>query len=70
MTIVIAPKPAIMQKVAQAKIQAEKERQKAEKEGRVIPQAADSLPSLTELNAGEEDDDDDEDEAQGDTAGG
>src|SRR5580698_2797028 len=33
MTIVIAPKPAIMQRVAQAKILAEKERQKAEKEG-------------------------------------
>src|ERR1700741_4820105 len=31
MTVVIAPKPAIMQKVAQAKILAEKERQRAEK---------------------------------------
>src|ERR1700684_2931951 len=51
MTIVIAPKPAIMQKVAQAKIQAEKERQKAEKEGRVIPVSPDSLPSLAEVNA-------------------
>jgi translation initiation factor IF-3 len=52
MTVVIAPKPAIMQKVAQAKIQAEKDRQKAEKEGRVLPPVAESLPSLTELNAG------------------
>jgi translation initiation factor IF-3 len=60
MTVVIAPKPAIMQKVAQAKIQAEKDRQKAEREGRILPPAAESLPSLTELNAGEEDDDDDE----------
>jgi translation initiation factor IF-3 len=77
MTIVIAPKPAIMQKVAQAKILAEKERQKAEKEGRVIPVSADSLPSLAEVNA-REDEEDEEDEAagtggtgeQGDTAGG
>src|SRR5246127_1068125 len=36
MTVVIAPKPAIMQKVAQAKILAEKERQRAEKEGRAL----------------------------------
>jgi hypothetical protein len=50
-----------MQKVAQAKIQAEKDRQKAEREGRILPPAAESLPSLTELNAGEEDDDDDDD---------
>jgi translation initiation factor IF-3 len=60
MTVVIAPKPAIMQKVAQAKIQAEKDRQKAEREGRILPPVAESLPSLTELNAGEEDDDDDD----------
>jgi translation initiation factor IF-3 len=62
MTVVIAPKPAIMQRVAQAKIQAEKDRQKAEREGRILPPVAESLPSLTELNAGEEDDDDDDDE--------
>jgi translation initiation factor IF-3 len=75
MTIVIAPKPAIMQKVAQAKILAEKERQKAEKEGRIIPVSPDSLPSLAEVNA-REDEEDDEDEAneaagtgEGDAAG-
>src|ERR1700723_1257989 len=51
MTIVIAPKPAIMQRVAQAKILAEKERQKAEKEGRIVPVSPDSLPSLAEVNA-------------------
>ena len=76
MTIVIAPKPAIMQRVAQAKILAEKERQKAEKEGRILVPTPESLPSLSELNAGEEDDDDDEEEedaakqVEGDSAGG
>src|SRR5271155_1384410 len=77
MTIVIAPKPAIMQKVAQAKILAEKERQKAEKEGRVLPVSVDSLPSLAEVNAGEDDDDDDDEPGtsakageEGDSAGG
>jgi translation initiation factor IF-3 len=63
MTVLIAPKPAIMQKVAQAKIQAEKERQKAEKEGRVLPPEPEDLPSLSDVNKGEEDDEDDEDEA-------
>jgi translation initiation factor IF-3 len=62
MTVVIAPKPAIMQRVAQAKIQAEKDRQKAEREGRVLPPVVESLPSLTELNAGEDDDDDEDDD--------
>jgi len=56
MTVLIAPKPAVMQKVAQAKIAAEKARQLAEKEGRAVP----SEPSLPNLD--EEDDDDDEDD--------
>jgi translation initiation factor IF-3 len=70
MTVVIAPKPAIMQKVAQAKLQAEKERQRAEREGRTIPTAEESLPSLSDVNEGEDDDDDeDEDhEGEGDSA--
>ena len=62
MTVMVAPKPAIMQKVAQAKIAAEKARQQAEKEGRTLPEEP-SLPSMTDVNAGHEDDDDDEDEA-------
>jgi translation initiation factor IF-3 len=63
MTIVISPKPAVMQKVAQAKILAEKERQRAEKEGRVLPpEPADSLPSMSDVNKGEDDDDDDDDD--------
>ncbi|MGH7280842.1 MAG: translation initiation factor IF-3 [Polyangiaceae bacterium] len=59
MTVMVAPKPAIMQKVAQAKIAAEKARQQAEREGRVMPSEP-SLPSMTDVNAGEDDDDEDE----------
>jgi translation initiation factor IF-3 len=59
MTVLIAPKPQIMQKVAQAKIAAEKARQLAEKEGRPMPSEA-SLPSMSDL--GDDDDDDDDDD--------
>jgi translation initiation factor IF-3 len=59
MTVLIAPKPAIMQKVAQAKIAAEKARQQAEKEGRPLPPSEVSLPDLEDQD---DDDDDDEDE--------
>ena len=61
MTVMVAPKPAIMQKVAQAKIAAEKARQQAEREGRVAPSEP-SLPSMTDVNAGEDDDDDDDED--------
>src|SRR5215831_586544 len=37
MSVLVAPKPAIMQKVAQMKAQREKERQQAEREGRTLP---------------------------------
>jgi translation initiation factor IF-3 len=57
MTALVAPKPAIMQKVAQAKVAAEKARQQAEREGRVLPPSA-SLPVLPD----EDDDDDDAEE--------
>ncbi len=56
MTVLVSPKPAIMQKVATAKVAAEKARQQAEREGRYIP-PSESLPDLPD-----EDDDDDEDE--------
>jgi translation initiation factor IF-3 len=59
MTVLIAPKPAIMQKVAQSKIAREKERQQAEKEGRVLPPDAESL---SDVDTGDDDDDDDDDE--------
>jgi translation initiation factor IF-3 len=59
MTVLIAPKPAIMQKVAQMKAQREKERQQAEKEGRTLPpEPADSLAEVEEAAARDDDDDD------------
>jgi translation initiation factor IF-3 len=64
MTVLIAPKPAVMQKVAAAKVAAEKARQQAEREGRVVPPSEASLPDVV----GEDDDDDDEDEAEGESA--
>jgi translation initiation factor IF-3 len=67
MTVLIAPKPAIMQRVAAAKVAAEKARQQAEREGRAPPSSATlSEPSLTDDNADAEDDDDDEEEEEGD----
>ena len=54
MTVLVAPKPAIMQRVAAQKAQREKERQDAEAEGRPPPESEESLPDL--------DDDDDEDD--------
>lgn len=59
MTVMVSPKPAVMQKVAQAKIAAEKARQQAEKEGRAVPSEP-SLPSMTDVNAGDDDDDEDD----------
>ena len=59
MTVLVAPKPAIMQKVAQLKAQREKERQQAEKEGRALPPEAESL---SDVDTGDDDDDDDDDE--------
>ena len=64
MTVLIAPKPAIMQKVAQAKIAREKERQQAEREGRELPPEE----SLADLDANEGDDDDDDDDDDEDDA--
>ncbi len=64
MTVLIAPKPAIMQKVAAQKIAAEKARQLAEKEGRPLPPPSESLPNLPD----EDDDDDDDDEDDEDDA--
>src|SRR3984885_11937237 len=65
MTVLIAPKPAIMQKVAAAKVAAEKARQQAEREGRPAPPidvpSQGSLPDVV----GDDDDDDDDDEEEG-----
>src|SRR5579884_1596720 len=57
MTALVAPKPAVMQKVAQAKAAAEKARQQAEREGKPIPPSA-SLPELPDEDEDENDSDD------------
>jgi translation initiation factor IF-3 len=59
MTLLIAPKPAVMQKVSQMKAAAEKARQLAIKEGRALPPEPEELPDLED---DDDDDDDDEDE--------
>jgi len=62
MSLVLAPKPAIMQRVAQQRAALEKARQQAEKEGKPMPAA----PSSFELPPDEDDDDDDEDDDEDD----
>jgi translation initiation factor IF-3 len=62
MSIIVAPKPAIMQKVAAAKAAAEKARQQAEKEGRPLPPEPSSMQLPEDLDD-DDDDEDDEDEA-------
>ncbi len=59
MTVLVAPKPTIMQKVAQLKAQREKDRQQAERDGVALPPEPESLPDLDD----DDDDDDDDDEA-------
>jgi translation initiation factor IF-3 len=61
MTVLIAPKPAIMQKVAAAKVAAEKARQQAEREGRPLPPPDPSQGSLPDV-VGDDDEDEDDDE--------
>lgn len=73
MTLLMAPKPAVMQKVAQARAAAEKARQKAIQEGRAAPPVETQEEELEKLEqeiedrdeaAGDNDEDDeDEDEA-------
>jgi translation initiation factor IF-3 len=69
MTLLMAPKPAIMQKVTQAKQAAEKARQQALKEGRaptVDTSKEDELEKLEQqLEEEDDDEDDDEEEAAG-----
>ncbi len=68
MTVLIAPKPAILQRVAQAKVQREKDRQLAEREGRVLPPEAESLSDVeAQAASGDDDDDDDDDENENET---
>src|SRR3984885_5915997 len=65
MTVLIAPKPAIMQRVAAAKVAAEKARQQAEREGRPLPPPEPSQGSLPDVVGDDDDDDDDEDDDKG-----
>jgi len=58
MSVIVAPKPAVMQKVAQMRAAQEKARQQAEKEGRAPP----PVPSEAEMPDDPDDDDDDDDD--------
>jgi translation initiation factor IF-3 len=65
MSVVVAPKPALMQRVAQLRAAQEKARQQAEKEGRPLPPE----PSVHDLEDEDDDDDDDDEDEDGDDAG-
>ncbi|AKT41712.1 translation initiation factor IF-3 [Chondromyces crocatus] len=68
MTLIMAPKPAVMQKVQQARQAAEKARQKAIQEGRAappIPTEEEELEQLEQQLEDRDDDDDDDDEDEG-----
>jgi translation initiation factor IF-3 len=58
MSVIVAPKPAVMQKVQQQRAALEKARQQAEKEGKAPPPA----PSSEQLPDDDDDDDDEDDE--------
>src|SRR6185369_4827668 len=63
MTLLMAPKPAVMQKVAQARAAAEKARQKALQEGRAAPAVSEQDEALRKLEEQlDEEEDEDEDE--------
>jgi translation initiation factor IF-3 len=66
MSLIIAPKPAVMQKVQQQRAALEKARQQAEKEGKPMPPA----PSSLQLPEDEDDDDDDDEDDDEDEEGG
>jgi translation initiation factor IF-3 len=65
MSLIIAPKPAVMQRVAQQRAALEKARQQAEKDGQPMPAA----PSSIDL-PDDPDDDDDDDGEDGEGEGG
>jgi translation initiation factor IF-3 len=62
MSLVVAPKPALMQKVAQMRAAQEKARQQAEKDGKPLPPA----PSSVQLEDDEDEDDEDDEDDEGD----
>jgi len=68
MTLLMAPKPAVLQKVAQARVAAERARAKAIAEGRAAPVQVDpeeAIRKLEEQLDEQEDDDDEDDEEDG-----
>src|SRR5579884_686963 len=68
MSLIVAPKPAVMQRVAQQRAALEKARQQAEKEGKPLPPPPSSL-QLPDEPEEDDDDDEDEDEDENDTNG-
>jgi len=67
MTVLVTPKPAVMQKVAQRKAQLEAERKKALAEGRMPPPAPEPEPE-EDLDDEDDEDDDGDDDEDGDEA--
>ena len=67
MTLLVAPKPAVMQRVSQMKAAAEKARQQAIKEGRT-PVEEPEEPDLEDEDDDDDEDDEDEDEDSADRA--
>jgi translation initiation factor IF-3 len=63
MSLVVAPKPAIMQKVAQIRAAQEKARQQAEKDGKPLPPAPSSMALPDEEDDDDEDDEEDDEES-------
>jgi translation initiation factor IF-3 len=63
MSLIIAPKPAVMQRVAQQRVALEKARQQAERDGQPMPPAPSSIELPDEPD--DDDDDDDDDETEG-----
>jgi translation initiation factor IF-3 len=68
MSLIVAPKPAVMQRVAQLRAAQEKARQQAEKEGKPLPPEP-SEAELPDDDSDDDDDDDDEDDDEGGEAG-
>ncbi len=74
MTLLMAPKPALLQKVAQARQAAEKARQKAIEEGRTVKpleteeEAVAKLEQQLDERDGDDDDDDDDDAVEPEVA--
>jgi translation initiation factor IF-3 len=65
MTLLVAPKPAVMQRVSQMKAAAEKARQQAIKEGRTLPpEEHEPEPELDDDDDDEDEDEDEEDESE------